>query len=41
MLEGACSVGSVQDLNDTWEMEISGEVGQNDTPIKISYLERV
>ena len=28
-------------LNDTWEMEISGEVGQNDTPIKISYLERV
>jgi hypothetical protein len=34
------SAGSVN-LNDTWEMEISGEVGQNDTPIKISYLERV
>ena len=28
-------------LNDTWEMEISGEIGQSDTPIKISHLERV
>jgi len=28
-------------LNDTWEMEISGEIGQSDTPIKTAYIERI